>query len=305
MTAFILGALAESLGLEILPQYFPFLRLPGALYQVFDALAWNFSILLLPLAFGIAILHYRLYDIDVLIKRTLVYGILTATLALVYVGTILVLQAVLCGLTGQVGENPPLVVGSTLVIAVLFQPLCKRIQTTIDRRFYRRKYDAARALAAFSETLREEVDLKQLSEQLVAVVQETMQPTRAWLWLRKSDSDFTRNTKASILHPLGSAQEGIPRAAQPLPPPPVPPQSASIEPAPTQRRLSRRTMLAGLAIVGVAVTTGGFAGWLFRYPRLYTYGGHTDGVYSVAWSPDGRRLASGSRDRTVQVWSEG
>jgi Tol biopolymer transport system component len=302
VATFILGALAESLGLELLPHYFPLLRLPDALYQVLDALVWNFSIVLLPLSFGIAILRYRLYDIDVLINRTLVYGILTATLALVYVGTILVLQSVLRGLTGRIGENQLVVVGSTLVIAVLFEPLRKRIQTTIDRRFYRRKYDAARTIATFSETLREEVDLDQLSEQLVGVVQETMQPTHAWLWLRKSESELTRNTEALGPHPLRSPQKGGRTVGQPIPPYPILSQGGMIGSASTQRRMSRRSVLAGLATVGVAVTAGGFAGWLFRYPRLYTYGGHADWVYTVAWSPDGTRLASGSRDKTVQIW---
>ena len=145
--------------------------------------------LLIPLSIGIAILRYRLWDIDVIINRTLVYGTLTALLALIYAGLVIGLQSLLHGLTGQAAENPLAVVASTLVIAALFNPLRQRIQAFIDRRFYRRKYDAARTLEAFSATLRNEVDLDRLSEQLVAVVQETMQPTFLSLWLRKPEHE--------------------------------------------------------------------------------------------------------------------
>ena len=145
--------------------------------------------LLIPLSIGIAILRYRLWDIDVIINRTLVYGTLTALLALIYAGLVIGLQFLLHGLTGQAAGNPLAVVASTLVIAALFNPLRWRIQAFIDRRFYRRKYDAARTLEAFSATLRNEVDLNRLSEQLVAVVQETMQPTFLSLWLRKPEHE--------------------------------------------------------------------------------------------------------------------
>src|SRR6266704_4334983 len=139
-------------------------------------------LLLIPLSLAIAILRYRLWDVDVLINKTLVYGLLTGTLVAVYAGCIVGLQALLQGLFHQTSEIA--IVVSTLLIAALFHPLRQRIQLVIDRRFYRRKYDAARTLAAFCATLHQEVDLNELSEQLVAVVQETMQPSHISLWLR-------------------------------------------------------------------------------------------------------------------------
>jgi hypothetical protein len=143
-------------------------------------------LLLLPISIAIAILRSRLWDVDTLINRTLVYGSLTALLACLYFGSVVGLQALLRGFTGG---NDVAIVGSTLIIAALFQPLHRRLQKMIDRRFYRSKYDAARTIANFSATLRNEVDLQQLSEQLVAVVQETMQPAHVSLWLRPTKQD--------------------------------------------------------------------------------------------------------------------
>jgi hypothetical protein len=137
-----------------------------------------------PIAIGVAILRYRLYNIDVLINRTLVYGSLTALLAAVYFGGVTATQAIVRVLTGQEQQPQLVVVVSTLVIAALFNPLRRRIQSFIDRRFYRRKYDATKMLDAFSAKLRDETDLDALSDDLVGVVREAMQPSHASLWLR-------------------------------------------------------------------------------------------------------------------------
>jgi len=136
----------------------------------------------IPISMGIAILRYRLYDIDLLINRTLVYGPLTATLALVYFGGIVLLQRLFVALTGE--KSTLAVVASTLVIAALFSPLRRRIQSFIDRRFYRRQYDVRKTLEEFSARLRDETDLDALNNELVRVVRETMQPAHVSLWLR-------------------------------------------------------------------------------------------------------------------------
>jgi hypothetical protein len=139
-----------------------------------------------PIAIGIAILRYRLYEIDTLINRTLVYGILTVMLVALYFGGIVVLQRVFVLLTGQ--QSTLAVVASTLLIAALFSPMRRRIQSFIDRGFYRRKYDAAKTLDVFSAKLRDETDLDALSDDLVRVVRETMQPAHVSLWLRPEAS---------------------------------------------------------------------------------------------------------------------
>jgi hypothetical protein len=151
-----------------------------------------------PIGVGIAVLRYRLYDIDVVINRTLVYGSLTAMLVAVYFVAIVVLQQIFVGLTGQ--QSTLAVVASTLVIAALFNPLRRRIQSFIDRRFYRRKYDARKTLEAFSEKLRDETDLEALNDDLVGVVAETMQPAHASLWLRPAtDAKVSGQTQESTL----------------------------------------------------------------------------------------------------------
>ncbi len=152
-----------------------------------------------PIAIGIAILRYRLYEIDTLINRTLVYGALTAALVAVYFGGVATTQAIFRAFTGQEEQPQLAIVVSTLAIAALFNPLRRRIQSFIDRRFYRRKYDAAKTLEAFSAKLRDETDLEVLNAELVGVVRETMQPAHVSLWLRPDaalsrdgDSDESR-----------------------------------------------------------------------------------------------------------------
>jgi hypothetical protein len=144
----------------------------------------GFGLLGLPIFTGIAIVKHRLYDIDVIINRTLVYGSLTGALALVYFGGVTLTQALFRNITGQEQLPQLVVVVSTLLIAALFTPLRRRIQSFIDRRFYRAKYDARKILEAFSFRLREETDLEALEEDLVEVVRETMQPAHVSLWLR-------------------------------------------------------------------------------------------------------------------------
>ena len=152
--------------------------------KMLSMLLMDAFVLLIPLSIGVAVLRSRLFDIDVVINRTLVYGSLTATLAVVYLGGVATTQAIFRALTGQQEQPQLAIVVSTLAIAALFNPLRRRIQSFIDRRFYRRKYDARKILETFSARLRDETDLDALSAELVGVVRETVQPSHVSLWLR-------------------------------------------------------------------------------------------------------------------------
>ena len=161
--------------------------LPFIAHDLAPALAGPLFAVILPLvpvSIGIAILRYRLYDIDRIINRTLVYGLLTALLGVVYAGVVLLLGQ----LFGGLGAQPPpwAVAGATLAVAALFQPARRRIQTAVDRRFNRGRYNAATTIQAFSTRLRDQVDLDTLSAELLAVVDQTMEPTRVSLWIRPS-----------------------------------------------------------------------------------------------------------------------
>jgi hypothetical protein len=153
------------------------------MYLVYIPL-YAFSYLCLPGGLAFAILRYRLYDIDVFIRRTLVYTTVTALLALVYFGSIVILQAVFQSVTGE--RSGFVIVLSTLLIAALFSPLRTRIQSAINRRFYRRKYDAQQVLARFGITARDETDMYALTAELARVVQETMEPEQVHVWLKET-----------------------------------------------------------------------------------------------------------------------
>ena len=195
----VFGCVIGIVGFVLLNYIGNFLLLP-ALHQsnvlttfVTNDIIIDFFLLLIPVSIAFAVLRSRLWDIDIIINKALVYGVLTALLAAVYTGLIVGLESLAGRLTTQASQQPVVIVISTLAIAALFQPLRKRIQNLIDRRFYRRKYDAARIVEAFSATLRNEVDLEQLRAQLLEVVQQTMQPSHVSLWVRGGSRMETRS----------------------------------------------------------------------------------------------------------------
>jgi hypothetical protein len=161
-----------------------------AVFQVLGRFLWTLGFLSIPVSAAVAILKYRLYDIDLIINRTLVYGALTVTLVAVYVGSVLCIQYAFRGLTGS--ESQLAIVASTLLIAALFNPLRRRVQDFIDHLFYRRKYDAAKTLESFSAKLRDETDMDILNSELLSTVRETMQPEHVSLWLRKPERKVER-----------------------------------------------------------------------------------------------------------------
>jgi hypothetical protein len=164
--------------------FLPSLGSSGSFYQTIHTLVLIVASLVLPVTITLAILRYRLWDIDSLINQTLVYGSLTGLLGALYAGLLISLES-LAGLMNKQASQPIVLVVSTLAIAALIQPVRSRLQRVIDRRFYRRKYDAEKTLADFSATLQNEVDLEQVRSQLLTVVEETMQPAQVTLWLRR------------------------------------------------------------------------------------------------------------------------
>jgi hypothetical protein len=168
--------------------------IPYMLFQSWGEQIWglfiNLWLIAIPLAIGIAILRYRLFDIDLIIRKTLQYTLLTGLLALVYFGSVILLQSLVENLTGE--QSPLVIVLSTLVIAALFNPLRSRIQDFIDRRFFRKKYNAEQALAQFAATARDEVDMDKLTAALLRVVEESVQPEKVSMWMQRGDQSPTK-----------------------------------------------------------------------------------------------------------------
>lgn len=177
-----LGGTIVGLGLFLSTFIWVFTDFSGPIVDFLESIG-GFGFGIMGIALGIAVLRYRLFDIDVIIRKTLVYAVLTGLLAMVYLGSVLLLQALTESITGQ--RSPIVIVISTLLIAALFSPLRRRVQRSIDRRFFRRKYDAQRVLAKFAETARNEVELEALTAELVRVTRETVQPESVNIWLKR------------------------------------------------------------------------------------------------------------------------
>lgn len=194
------GFLAVLLGTGLVGTIVPALAQTGSLYLVASVVASTLASIFIPLSFAMAILRYHLWDIDALINKALVYGSLTGLLGALYAGLIIGLESLAGLFIGQAVSNPVVLVISTLAIAALFLPVRRQIQNVIDRRFYRRKYDAEKTLAAFSATVREAPDLEQIRKQVLAVVQETMQPAHVSLWLRQPERSAEEPTQHLDAH---------------------------------------------------------------------------------------------------------
>jgi hypothetical protein len=198
----VFGTISVSGG--VLTLIFPVGSEPGLFFSLALDVVAPFLVLLIPLSFGFAILRYRLWDIDLIIRRTLIYSTLTVLLAVIYEVSVFTLQYLTSGLA-LIRGNQLAIFASTLLIGILIKPLYDRIRAFIDRRFYRRKYDAARTVAAFSTTVRDEVDLNRLKEDLLAAVQETMQPAHVSLWLCPPKRYSEQTTRA--LHVIDAESE--------------------------------------------------------------------------------------------------